>query len=75
MKAFLMLAMSAALLAGCGEKAQVKADGTTNRGDTAPWQGAKNSFVAKGWTPGSQTAWEAQLRTRGQNQNEYVKTN
>jgi hypothetical protein len=75
MKSYLMMAVCVALLAGCGDKAQYKAAGTTNRDDAPPWQGAKNAYVAKGWTPGNQSAWETQLRTRAQYQNEYVKVN
>ncbi|TFW10230.1 hypothetical protein E4K72_01975 [Oxalobacteraceae bacterium OM1] len=63
------------LLAACGEKAQIKSADTTNRGDTPPWQGAKNEFVAKGWKAGDQAAWEAQMRTRSLTQNEYNKVN
>jgi hypothetical protein len=70
-----MLAASLALLAGCGEIDQSKVAGKTNRDDVPAWQGAKNAYVVKGWTPGSQTSWETQLRTRGQSQNEYVKVN
>lgn len=70
-----MLALCALLVGGCSEKVQTKAAGTANRDDAPAWQGAKNAYVAKGWTPGNQSGWEAQLRTRGQNQNEYVKTN
>ncbi|WP_156396310.1 hypothetical protein [Noviherbaspirillum sp. Root189] len=69
------LAGSAALLAGCGEKDQIMSKDTTNRSDVAPWQGAKNAYLAKGWSPGDQKSWETQLRTRGQAQNEYVKVN
>jgi len=75
MRLTLIVASCAALLAGCGEKEQIKSADTTNRHDVAPWQGAKNPFLAKGWTPGDEKSWETQLRTRGQSQNEYVKVN
>ncbi|QDZ29279.1 hypothetical protein [Noviherbaspirillum sp. UKPF54] len=71
----LLLVAAAALLAGCGEPDQTKTTGNTNRHDTAPWQGAKDPYVVKGWTPGNQGSWENQIRSRGQMQNEYVKTN
>ena len=62
------------LLSACGERDQAL---TTKRGLTNhhAWQGAQNGFVAKGWTPGDKISWQNQIRTRGQNQNEYVKTN
>ncbi len=75
MKRFLMLAACAALLAGCGEVDQSKTASNTNRDDAPAWQGAKNAYVVKGWSPGDKTSWETQLRTRGQTQNEYTKVN
>jgi hypothetical protein len=73
MRVFL-LSLSAVLLSACGEFDQSKTAGR-NKPDVEPWQGAKNPYVAQGWTPGDKTAWETQLRTRSQSQNEYVKTN
>ncbi|MDB5770150.1 MAG: hypothetical protein V7606_3394 [Burkholderiales bacterium] len=70
----ILISASAALLAACGEFDQAK---TADRylPDTAPWQGAKNSFVAQGWKPGEKATWDAQLRARAQHQNEYLKAN
>lgn len=57
-------------LAACGEKtagAAKKADVPAYRGSTGA-----SAYVANGWKPGDQTAWEQQLRTRTtQGQNEY----
>jgi len=75
MKLVMSIAACAALLAGCGETDQTKSASTTNRGDVAAWQGSKNGYVTQGWTQGNQGSWENQIRTRGQLQNEYVKTN
>ena len=62
-----------AALAACGEKPQTVG---TNKNDVAAYQGAQNSFVAKGWKPGDKTSWEQGLKVRGENtQNEYNKTN
>ncbi|MBK4734504.1 hypothetical protein [Noviherbaspirillum pedocola] len=61
-----------AMLAGCGERDQSLATGA--RGEPL-YKGAKNEFVAKGYTPGTREAWEAQLRSRALTQNEYNKTN
>ena len=68
----LQLATLAALmvLAACGERAQVAATGKT---DGKPWDGAQNGFVVGGWKPGDKTEWEAQMRARAQNQNEYTR--
>lgn len=75
MKRILWAVFPALLIAGCGERDQAKTSDNTNRGDTPAWQGAKNAFVAKGWSPGDKTAWETQIRTRSQTQNEYNKVN
>jgi hypothetical protein len=71
----LLICLPALLLIGCGEIDQSKSADNTNRGDVPAWQGAKNPYAAQGWTPGDKTAWETQLRTRTQAQNEYVKVN
>ena len=68
-----------ALLAACGEKPQTNAEGVKH--DAAPWSGTSSgtqhdgggtTFTAPGWKVGDKAAWEAQIKTRGQNgQNEY----
>ena len=61
-----------AALSACGEKPQTLSG---VKSDTALFQGAQNSFVAPGWTPGDKTSWEQGLKARMQNtQNEYSKT-
>ncbi|MDB5772492.1 MAG: hypothetical protein JWM42_2866 [Burkholderia sp.] len=69
-----LICISAVLLAACGESDQTQ---SANRHlpDVAPYQGAKNVHVVKGWAPGDKKAWETQLRNRAQTQNEYVKVN
>ena len=72
---------AAALLSACGEKPQTNAEGVKH--DAAPWTGTSNgtqkegggtAFTAQGWKPGDKASWEAQLKTRAQGQNEYVRT-
>lgn len=75
MKRFLWMMVPALLLAGCAERDQSKTSDNTNRSDNPPWQGAKNAYAAKGWSPGDKAAWEAQMRTRSLAQNEYAKAN
>lgn len=70
----LLIGLSVILLVACGEKSQSQADARKVSG-SHPWQGARNSYVEKGWSPGDKASWETQLRTRAQNQNEYVKVN
>jgi transcription elongation factor len=59
----------AALLAACGEKPQ---QGTSTGSHTEAWKGSDHpAFNAPGWKASDQTAWDNQLRSRAQNQNEY----
>ncbi|HEX7649484.1 MAG TPA: hypothetical protein VF450_18950 [Noviherbaspirillum sp.] len=69
------LGLAAAAIAGCGEVDQSMSAANTNRGDEPAYKGAKDPFVAKGWTPGDKGSWETQMRTRSLTQNEYNKTN
>ncbi len=58
-------------LAGCGEKAQTA---KVRKSDVAASQGsAAAAYQAPGWKSGDATAWEAHLKARSQNQNEYVR--
>lgn len=74
MMRLLLVSLSALLLIACSERDQ-SLTGSSVKSDGKPWQGAKNDFVAPGWTPGDKTSWEKQIRTRGQNQNEYIRIN
>lgn len=71
----LLLSLSLAALAGCGERSQNMSSDNTNRGDTPPFKGANNAYVAQGWKAGEKGAWETQMRSRVAAQNEYAKTN
>jgi hypothetical protein len=73
MRALLIPALMFALF-GCGEKSQSQAD-ARDSGDQQAWQGANDPFVTKGWTAGNRTEWERQVRSRTQNQNEYIRIN
>ena len=70
MKRILIVAMLAAGLAACGEKAQT-AQAAKKKSDGKAWDGAQNAYVAEGWKAGDKASWEAQLRQRAQTQNEY----
>jgi hypothetical protein len=68
----LILALIFALfVSACSEKVQNL--GARKNVDQALYMGAKNGFVEKNWTPGDKTSWEAQLKARNQNQNEYTR--
>jgi len=73
MRAFL-ICTSAALLAACGELDQSQT-ADRHQPDAKAYEGAKNAYVVQGWKQGDKTAWEKQIRTRGQTQNEYQRIN
>ena len=72
MRSTIALAMMAAATAGCGEKAQTA--GAAKKADAHAWEGAQGGNVAEGWKPGDKDSWEAQIRERAQNQNEYTRS-
>ena len=59
------------LLAGCGEKVQTMSS-DTKKPDVPGWKGGNANYNAPGWVATDQAAWEAQLRTRAQKQNDYA---
>jgi hypothetical protein len=59
---------SALLLAGCGDKPQ---NMVKRKSDTPAFAGADAAYTAGNWKAGDSAAWEAQLKTRSQGQNEY----
>lgn len=63
-------------LSACGEREQVivyKQGKYQGKPDAQPWQSDPSAglYTSSKWTPGDKTSWEAALRTRNQNQNEY----
>jgi hypothetical protein len=58
------------LLAACSEPPEIAAK-VAKRPDVAPYMGANDGFMAKGWTPGNQVSWTEAINKRNQNQNEY----
>lgn len=65
----LVLFGAAIALAACGEKTA----GAVKKSDVPAFQGSTgaSAYMANGWKAGDQTAWDQQLRTRTQGQNEY----
>ena len=61
---------TAALLAACSEPPEIAAK-VAKRPDVAPYMGANNGFMTKGWTPGNQVSWTESIDKRTQGQNEY----
>ncbi len=69
------IAAASLLLAACSERSQAeparlkKADAKASSGAV----GESKAYVAAGWTPGDETSWQTQIRTRSQGQNEYAR--
>jgi uncharacterized lipoprotein YajG len=61
---------AATLLAACSEPPEIAAK-VAKRPDVAPYMGANNGFMTKGWTPGNQASWTESIDKRNQGQNEY----
>jgi hypothetical protein len=72
MRSTIAMAMMAVAAAGCGEKAQTAS--ASKKVDAPAWEGAQGGNVAEGWKPGDKDSWEAQIRARAQNQNEYTRS-
>ena len=60
------------LLAACSEPPEIAAK-VAKRPDVAPYMGADNGFMTKGWTPGNQESWMEAINKRNQNQSEYLR--
>jgi len=65
-------------LAGCGEREQVIAyqqGKYQGKPDTRPWENEPGAslYTTSKWTKGDKASWEAALRSRNQNQNEYTR--
>jgi len=63
------LVAASLLVAGCNEAAV--GTSASKRPDIAPYMGADNGFMAKGWKPGDQASWNAEITKRNQFQSEY----
>jgi hypothetical protein len=72
MRIVLLLSCSALALAACGEKTA----GAAKKADLPAFQGSTgaSAYMADGWKAGDRSAWDQQLRTRTQGQNEYART-
>lgn len=64
-------------LTACGERSQDKA-ARLKASDVQPWKGAGEgavpAYTEPGWQAGDRNAWQTQLRTRAQAQNEYQRS-
>lgn len=70
------LAAAASLaVTGCAEKAPVAGQPQASRAkaDAKPWEGSPSAYASPGLEKGDRERWEKALRTRAENQNEYVR--
>ena len=63
-------------LSACGEREQVivyKQGKYQGKPDGKPWESDPSAslYTSSKWTAGDKTSWEAAVRARNQNQNEY----
>jgi len=63
--------VAAVMLVACTEKPQTT---TARKADDKPWATAASAYAAAGYKGGDQAAWEQQLKSRAQGQNEYSRT-
>lgn len=74
MKSFLraasLVALSIGFLSACSDEPGTIAK-NSKRPDIAPYMGADNGFMVKGWKPGDQASWNAEITKRNQLQSEY----
>jgi hypothetical protein len=63
----------AAALAACERSA---GDSNVRKSDVPAWQGSTGAsgYLANGWKASDRAAWEQQMRSRNQGQNEYART-
>ena len=78
----LIVAVSALVVtagvAGCGEADQVivyKQGKYQGKPDTRPWENEPGAslYTTSKWTKGDKSGWEAAIKSRNQNQNEYTR--
>ena len=65
-------------MTGCGEKEQVviyQQGKYQGKSDTKPWENEPGAslYTTSKWTKGDKSSWEAALKSRNQNQNEYTR--
>ena len=59
-----------AALAACERPQTVS---TATKSDTQSFEGPNSAYSAPGWTGGDRASWEAHMRSRAQNQDEYTR--
>jgi hypothetical protein len=58
------------MLVACSEPPEIAAK-AAKRPDVAPYMGADNGFMTKGWKPTEQVSWTEAINKRTQGQSEY----
>ncbi|QWE21910.1 hypothetical protein FD975_06400 [Polynucleobacter sp. AP-Jannik-300A-C4] len=71
-KILALCATAVGILAGCSERPQAGIS-AAKRPDVAPYMGANDGFMTKGWTPGNELSWKEAINKRNQQQTEYTR--
>lgn len=71
--AIVAASLAAFLLAACGEREQVAEGKRTYQGkrDTRAWDDSPPAYSSAKWVKGDEASWEAVIKARQLNQNEY----
>ncbi len=69
-KALGMCLLAGTFLVACSEPPEIAAK-AAKRPDVAPYMGADNGFMTKGWKPGDSASWTESINKRNQMQSEY----
>jgi len=70
LKTFGLCLAAGTMLVACSEPPEIAAK-AAKRPDVAPYMGADNGFMTKGWKPGEQVSWTEAINKRNQGQTEY----
>ena len=62
---------AAVVLSACTEKPQTA---SARKSDETPWASKPTPYAVAGYKGGEQAAWEQQIKSRAQGQNEYNRT-
>ena len=62
----------AVLLGACTERVQTNDPKAERKVDVPGWKGGAVRYTVPGWTLGDEASWDAQLRRRAQNQNDFA---
>lgn len=69
--AIVVCGVAALLVSACSERPQTA---TARKVDDKPWEAASTVYAASGYKASDRAAWEQQMKSRAQGQDEYGRT-